>query len=71
MSNEDYYKYEKSLIQAIMNGEPDIVRGALAGVVRNNQSADFVRQLGQALQTNSDPISKFRSSLRDLHRATP
>lgn len=66
MSNADYYKFEAALVDAIMAGEPDVVRGALAGAVKNSPDARWVVDLAERLRINCDPISKFRSSLRDL-----
>ena len=63
MSNIQYYNFEREFISAIMNGEPEAVRGALAGMVKHSDNARFVTDLFARLVDNSDPASKFRSEL--------
>lgn len=66
MSNEAYYKFEKDLIAAVMTGEADAVRGALAGVIRWSMDARFARDLYVRLTENSDPTSAFREKLKAI-----
>lgn len=68
MSNEAYYKFEQAFIKAVMTGEADVIRGALAGLIKRNNDANFVRDLASGLQTNADHGSGFRADLNKIHR---
>lgn len=66
MSNRAYYEYESALIKAVMAGEPEVVRGALAGAIKWTDDANITRILHGLLLANALPGTEFHKTLRAL-----
>jgi hypothetical protein len=62
-ANEDYYRYERVLIDVISNANPETLRDAVASIIRWSDDPIFNRRLHHLLIRQLEPWNELRKAL--------